>query len=125
MGERMHLPAQSTSSIKGGIMTVRIPAVSAGSYVSLYLDHRAVGCGWHRYLVLRLGPKWVRLISTENAEAFTIARKDFAPTPVDLKPTRLARRLRGIAQDYGLEKTDDVRQALGLLRTQSGSRRAS
>lgn len=91
-----------------------------GSYVSLYLDHRAVGCGWHRYIVLRLGSKWVRLISTESASAITIARKDFNPTQLELKATRIGRRLKAIAQDYGLEKSEDVRKALQLLRRQVG-----
>ncbi len=90
--------------------------VDVGAYVSLYLDHRAVGCGWHRYLVVRLGPKWVRLISTENADAITIARKDFQPKVIEGKPTRLARRLQDVARDYGLEESADYKLARSILR---------
>ena len=92
-----------------------------GAYVELYLDHPAVGCGWRRYLVLRLGPKWVRIICTENAEALSISRIAFLPRQptFPVKRTRLARRLKAIAADYGKASSTDVKMALGILRTQA------
>lgn len=88
----------------------------APQYVELWLDHPAVGCGWRRYLVLRAGPKWVRLICTETAEALTIPRKHYKPRPVPLKRTRVARRLRKTAITFGLSSSSAVRAALAILR---------
>jgi hypothetical protein len=93
-----------------------------GAYLELYLDDAAVGCGWRRYLVVRLGPKWVRLVCTENAEPVTVARKNFLPRPLELKPTRLLRRLRAIAADYGKSDDQTVKLALGILRARKGSK---
>lgn len=90
-------------------------------YLSLYLDHPKVGCGWRAYLVLKEGHKWTRLFCTETAEALTLPRKDADKlikegTVLALKPTRLAKRIRSVAEAYGVE-TQDVKAALLLLRT--------
>lgn len=84
--------------------------------ISLYLDHPKVGCGWRRYVVLTVGPKWARLVSAETAEAIRIPAKELATgRPLPIKPTRAARRLRDVAKTYG-EDTSAVREAMAVLR---------
>jgi hypothetical protein len=43
-------------------------------YVSIYLDHPSVGCGFRRALVASKGPKWVRLFYPAGLASFDIVR---------------------------------------------------
>lgn len=86
---------------------------------SLYLDNPKVGCGWRLYLITAMGPKWVRTVCTETAEAVAIPRASFdtmKKQPMKLVRTRAARRLRDVAKSYGLIDSPAVRVALALLR---------
>jgi hypothetical protein len=92
-------------------------------YLSLYLDHPKVGCGWRSYLILKEGRKWTRLLCTETAEAMTLSRKDADKLikegkPLVLKPTRLAKRIRAVAKTYNID-TQDIKAALTLLKTKN------
>lgn len=87
-------------------------------YLSLYLDHPKVGCGWRNYLVLKRGRIHARLLATESADALTVNVADLAhgrPQPV--KKTRLAKRIRATALTYGCPDSSAVKTALSLLRS--------
>lgn len=87
-------------------------------YLSLYLDHAKVGCGWRGYLVLKVGRIHARVICAETAESFSIPKKDLAHgRPLPLKRTRALRRLRDVARTYGMEDSRGVKDALAMLRT--------
>lgn len=72
----------------------------------LWLMHPALGAGWRDYLVLRIGPKWVRVIEIGTMTSATVARKDYDSAaryqqPAFYQPARLARRLRRNAKTFG------------------------
>lgn len=82
--------------------------------LNLYLDNP---CGWRRYIVVQVGRKWARLVSTENAETFKVPLAILATgRPVQIKPTRAARRLRTVAKCFGQEDHSLVKEALSGLR---------
>lgn len=84
--------------------------------ISLYLDHPKVGCGWRSYLVLTVGPKWVRLLSTETAETIKVPASELRFAREEkIKPSRALRRLRKVAATYGVD-TEAVKEALSGLR---------
>ena len=86
-------------------------------YLNLYLDHAKVGCGWRAYVLIRVGRKWARLVCTETAETLSIEVKELrGARPLPFKRTRLARRLRQVARDYGQEQSAGVRQAIAMLK---------
>lgn len=43
-------------------------------YVTLYLDHPNIGCGFRRALVVSCGPKWVRLFYPAGLQSVTLPR---------------------------------------------------
>ncbi len=51
--------------------------MAAPRFVSLWLDHAAVGCGVRTFLVLREGRKWVRLLYWPTFACLTVAREQF------------------------------------------------
>lgn len=75
----------------------RIPSDAAEqprpNFIRIWLDHPRIGCGWRRAIVLRVGPKWVRLMFYPN-EAITIPREAFErarPLRVDIDKRRVGR----------------------------------
>lgn len=88
------------------------------TYAQLYITESD---GWRNYLTISEGRKWVRLICTEDAKPVKLPKAQYADIarcakPLQVKPSRLARRLRAIAKDYGLEKTSAVADALAMLK---------
>lgn len=43
-------------------------------YVTIYLDHPNIGCGFRRALVASIGPKWVRLFYPAGLQSVTMPR---------------------------------------------------
>ena len=84
--------------------------------IRIWIDNKKVGCGFRDFLVLRTGPKWTFLISTDNAETVKVPSSEmrFAQDML-LKPTRAARRLRNVAKTYGVD-TVALKEALSGLR---------
>lgn len=92
-------------------------------YTSLNIDHEKVGCGWRSYLVLTIGRKWVRLLSTDNAAALTISLLEYnealkTARPMVLKRTRLAKHIREAARAFTVD-SNAVDDALAFLRVAS------
>src|ERR1035437_7452411 len=43
-------------------------------YVTIYLDHPNIGCGFRRAMVASCGPKWVRLFYPAGLQSVTLPR---------------------------------------------------
>jgi len=46
-------------------------------YVTIYLDHANIGCGFRRALVVSKGPKWVKLLYPAGLVTVTLSRVEF------------------------------------------------
>lgn len=94
-------------------------------YLSLYLDHPKVGCGWRSYLVVKEGRIHARLVYAATGESLTVPKTAITHgRDLPLKPTRMAKRLRAVARTYGLEDSRGVKDALAMLRSVKGARSA-
>lgn len=83
--------------------------------LNLYLDENP---GWRRYLVLSEGHKWAVLLNMEDASAIKVPKAVvlMQQSVIPLQPSRMAKRLRRVAKEYGKENTVPVKQALKLLK---------
>lgn len=93
--------------------------------LELWLDHEQFGCGTRDFVAL-LGRKWVRVVEVATGESAKISMTEFLAAvrgpsrkrnPRELKPARVAKRLRRNAKTYGNEATASVKRALAALRT--------
>lgn len=88
-------------------------------YVTLYLDHPKVGCGYRRFLVLKVGRKEVRLLCVESAESLKVPVADLKfAKPEAFKPRRLAKRISNTARTYNRRDSWAVKEGLALLRAE-------
>lgn len=100
--------------------------VGDGVYVlELWLDNEKFGSG-QRDFIATLGRKWVRVVELATGESAKIGMKDFlaavrGPSPTrnlrELKPARVAKRLRRNAATFGNLDTAAVKDALKALRS--------
>lgn len=75
-------------------------------HFQIWLDDARLGCGWRAFLLLREGHKYATLLCTENAEPLTIPLVEWHTLkrkPLELRPRRLAKRLRALGQTYSRE----------------------
>lgn len=84
----------------------------------LYLDEP---CGWRPYLIVRVGRRWAHLLNLEDASTHKCAISFLlSGQPMQIKPTRVARRLRAVARTFDRANGRDhgamVKEALRLLR---------
>lgn len=100
--------------------------VGDGVYVlELWLDNEKFGTG-RRDFIAMLGRKWVRVVELATGESAKIGMKDFlaavrGPSPTrnlrELKPGRVAKRLRLNAATFGNLDTAAVKDALKAPRS--------
>lgn len=94
--------------------------------VSAYLQAPATApSGWHSYLLIQVGRKWARLVSTENAEAFKVPLAELRRAKaMPFKPARARKRLLAVSKTYGARDSAAVRDALQILKEAANGARA-
>lgn len=88
-------------------------------FVRLWLDHPKIGCGYRVLIIIRKGPKWVRLFNPYSGDGVSIARAEWERMRAeDFRPS--FKRMKAAvkkAQTSGLTNSDDdVKTALALIR---------
>lgn len=86
--------------------------------IRAWIDHPRIGCGFREFVVAKIGPKWVHLITAATGEHIEITRSEYdslKPTELRYRPGRLASRLRRNAEAFG-QDTLLLKGALADLR---------
>lgn len=81
---------------------------SSPNYVSLWIDHPAVGCGWRTYVVVYRGRIRMRLVCVATMEAINLTRVEFEaaqPKQPLFYRSRLEARMRANAADFAASKS--------------------
>lgn len=87
-------------------------------YLTLYLDHPKVGCGYRRFLVLKKGRVEAKLLCVETAESLSLPVGLLqGGTPETYKPRRLIKRIKATARTYHREDSWAVKNAVKLLKS--------